>query len=105
ERFLTPWEFHLSREEAVYDVKAGSQRPWLQRVKSWFRKRSEITKWQTFLAGKSGDEQLWSVRPPQGGISDPSIQKWARERLETAGYDSATMLSEWQIYWRRKGSS
>ncbi len=106
ERFLKPWEFQLSREEALYDVKLD--RPFnhlIQRAKAWLRGRRQFQKWQALLSGKNPEEQLWSVRPPQGAISDPSVHEWARTTLEKAGYDSAAMLIEWQVYWRRKGLS
>jgi hypothetical protein len=71
-------------------------------LKGWIRGRGELKKWQVLLSGKSADEQLWAVRPPKGGVSHPAIRDWARKTLETAGYDSRTMLLEWEIFWRRK---
>jgi hypothetical protein len=106
ERFLKPWEFQLSREEALYDVKLdGSFNRLMQRAKAWLQGRKQFQKWQALLSGKNLEEQLWSVRPPKGAMSYPSVQEWARKTLEKAGYDSATMLIEWQVYWRRKGLS
>jgi hypothetical protein len=107
ERYINPWEFKLTRDEALYDMNvtatfAGwitSLSKWL---KGWIRGRSELKKWQVLLSGKSADEQLWAVRPPKGGVSDPAIRNWARKTLETAGYDPRTMLLEWEIFWRRK---
>jgi hypothetical protein len=104
ERFVKPWEFQLSREEALYDVKLdGPFNRLMQRAKAWLQGRKQFQKWQTLLSGKNPEEQLWSVRPPKGAITYQSVQEWARKTLEKAGYDSATMLIEWQVYWRRKG--
>ena len=106
ERFLKPWEFQLSREEALYDVNLeGPFNRLIQRAKAWVRSRRQFQKWQALLSGKSLEEQLWSVRPPKGSISDPTVQDWVRKTLEKAGYDSAAMFIEWQVYWRRKGLS
>jgi hypothetical protein len=108
ERYIKPWEFKLTRDEALYDMNvtatfAGwitSLSKWL---KGWIRGRGELKKWQVLLSGKSADEQLWAVRPPKGGVSHPAIRDWARKTLETAGYDPRTMLLEWEIFWRSKG--
>jgi hypothetical protein len=62
-----------------------------------------MKKWRLLLSGKSADEQLWGIRPPSGGVSQPAIREWARKTLEAAGYDSQAMLLEWEIFWRRKG--
>jgi len=63
----------------------------------------KISKWQTLLAGRNGDDQLWAVRPPAGMLAHPFVSAWANRALELAGYDSQKMFSEWQIFWRRKG--
>src|SRR5205085_10162635 len=73
ERFVKPWEFQLSREEALYDVKLD--RPinrMIQLAKTWFQGRRQFQKWQALLSGKNPEEQLWSVRPPNGSISNSS---------------------------------
>jgi len=67
-----------------------------------YKTRNEITKWQTLLAGRSGDEQLWAVRPPADMLNDPFVCDWAIRALDLAGYDSQKMFREWQIFWRRK---
>ena len=64
---------------------------------------SEFRKWQVLLTGKSLDEQLWAVRPPKGASGHPFIREWATRTLEFAAYDSRSMLTEWEIFWRRKG--
>jgi hypothetical protein len=108
ERYIKPWEFKLSRDEALYDMNVtatfagwfSSLSIWL---KSWVRGRGELKKWQFLLSGKSADDQLWAIPLPKGGFSHPSIRDWAFKTLETAGYDPRTMLLEWEIFWRRKG--
>lgn len=108
ERYIKPWEFKSTRDEALYDMNVtatfagwiGSLSKWLN---GWINGRGELKKWQVLLSGKSADEQLWAVRPPKGGVSHPAIRDWAWKTLETAGYDPRTMLLEWEIFWRRKG--
>jgi hypothetical protein len=109
ESFLKPWEFHASREEALYDLSCASTFPgWLggklRRLVHWLAFRRELRRWQVLLSGKSIDEQLWSVRPPRGGLTHPFVQSWAKNAIELAGYDPRNMLTEWQIFWRRKGA-
>ncbi len=106
-RFIKEWEFKLSREEASYDMKA---KPTLSeliqracRRFNFFKSRQELRKWQTLLAGKSADEQLWVVRPPAGMLADSFVRGWAEKTLELSGYDSRKMMTEWEIFWRRKG--
>jgi hypothetical protein len=108
ERFLKPWEFKFTRDEALYDMNvtatfAGGFSALGKRLKGWISGRGELKKWQILLSGKSADEQLWAVRPPKGGLSHPAIRDWACTTLETAGYAPRTMLVEWEIFWRRKG--
>src|SRR4030095_16433384 len=95
ERYIKPWEFKLTRDEALYDMNVtatfagwiSSLSKWL---KGWIRGRGELKKWQVLLSGKSADEQLWAVRPPKRGISHSAIRDWAYKTLETAGYDPRT---------------
>jgi hypothetical protein len=105
EVFLKPWEFRISRDEALYDVAAADS--FLKAVGRAFRRqfgsRREWRKWQVLLSGKNLDEQLWAIRPPKDGLRHPFIREWALRTLELAGYDSRTMLNEWEIFWRRKG--
>jgi len=106
-RFVKEWEFRISREEAIYDLNAkptlGSVLRNFLRGLSIVKTRNEITKWQTLLAGRSGDEQLWAVRPPAEMLSAPFVSDWATRALELAGYNSQKMFREWQIFWCRKG--
>jgi hypothetical protein len=106
-QFIKEWEFKISREEASYDMNA---KPTLgSLVLSFFRRmrfvkrRNELHKWQTLLAGKDADEQLWAVRPPTGTLRDSVVRDWAAKTLELGGYDSRKMMIEWEILWRRKG--
>ncbi len=106
ERFLVPWQFACTREEAVYDLDACSAAARLGAlVRSWYGRLTsgrELRKWQALLAGKSFDDQLWAVRPPRAALSGAGIREWVRRTLEAGGYDTATMLREWEIYWARK---
>jgi hypothetical protein len=51
----------------------------------------------------SVDKQLWSVRPPHRGLTHRFVLAWVKHALELGGYDPRNMLTEWQIFWRRKG--
>ena len=107
ERFVGPWQFTVSRDEAVYDLNQDRARPRIRalidRLRGNTASSREFRKWQVLLGGKSHDDQLWAVRPPRGGFADRAVRDWARRTLETAGYDPDTMLLEWEIFWRRKG--
>jgi hypothetical protein len=108
ERFAKPWEFQVSREEALYDLSCastflGSLGTRLRRLLRWFAFQRELRKWQILLSGKTADEQLWTVRPPHGGLTHRFVHAWAQSALQLAGYDPRNMLTEWRIFWRRKG--
>ncbi len=108
EQFVKPWEFQISREEALYDLTCaatflGSLGSKLRRLVHFAAFRAELRKWQMLLHGKTMEEQLWSVRPPRGGLTDRFVQAWAQSALQLAGYDSCNMLAEWRIFWKRKG--
>ena len=106
QHYLKEWEFRRSREEAIYQMHFETSHGWLQRLlRALFRRsvsRREFFRWQIMLSGKSADDQLWSVRPPQGALGHPRVREWAARTLGLAGYDPALMLVEWEIYWRRK---
>jgi len=109
EQWTNRWEFQISREEALYDMRIAASSNsallgFIRGLTGWFGHRQASRKWQALLSGKSLDEQLWAVRPPQGLITHPAIRDWARQTLEQAGYDARVMLVEWEIFWRRKGS-
>jgi hypothetical protein len=105
ERFLRQWEFVRSRDDAAYltaHAPAGLFPRLAGRIRRWTR-RTDWQRWRTLLAGRDGDEQLWTVRPPTGALRDPLVRAWAHGALDAGGYDSAAMLTEWEIFWRRKG--
>jgi hypothetical protein len=106
-RFIKEWEFKISREEALYDVNAkptlGSLILKICRCLRVGRNRNEFNKWQVLLMGKDADEQLWAVRPPKDRLTDSLVRDWARKTLELGGYDSNKMITEWEIFWRRRG--
>ena len=108
EQWIKPWEFQISREEALYDMLADASSrsapfAFIRDLTDRLGHRQAWRKWQALLAGKSLDEQLWAVRPPRGLISGAAVRDWARQTLEQAGYDPRVMLAEWEIFWRRKG--
>ena len=108
ERFATPWESQFSRDEALYDLSCastlvGSLGARLRRLLHCFAFQRELRKWQILLSGETADEQLWSVRPPHGGLTHRFVHAWAQSALQLAGYDPRNMFTEWQIFWRRKG--
>src|SRR6266511_797714 len=108
EQWLKPWEFQISREEALYDMLADASSrsaplAFIRGLTDRFGHPQAWRKWQALLAGKSLDEQLWAVRPPRGLISSAAVRDWARQMLEQAGYDPRVMLAEWEIFWRRRG--
>src|SRR5215469_3949444 len=108
ERFLKPWEFNRCREEALYDLSyastfIGGLAGALWRLIHWLAFRREFRKWQVLLNGKSADEQLWTVRPPRGGLTHRFVLAWVKSAMELGGYDPRNMLTEWQVFWKRKG--
>jgi hypothetical protein len=108
DEFVRPWEFHLSREEALYEISCastflGSLGGKLWRAVHFAAFRRELRRWQMLLNGKTTDEQLWNVRPPRNGLTHHFIRAWAQSALQLAGYESGQMLAEWRIFWRRKG--
>lgn len=107
DRYVKPWEFRFTREEAQYDMAEAKQRGafsrLVARLKGWRRNGAEIRKWHTLLQGKSAEDQLWSVRPPAAALEDPEVKRWVSETLASNGYAPEPMLAEWEIYWRRKG--
>ncbi len=105
-RFIKDWEFHISRDEALYDINTkptlvSSVRRFLGRFR-FIHRRNEFQKWQSLLAGKSTDEQLWEVRPPADLLAHPFVNTWVTRTLTLGGYDPNKMTTEWEIFWRRK---
>jgi hypothetical protein len=107
ERFVGTCPFALSRDQAVYDLNMDRARSWgrtlVDRLRGAATSGRELRKWQGALRGKSLDDQLWAVPPPRGDVGSRKVDAWARRTLEAAGYESAAMLLEWEIFWRRKG--
>lgn len=108
QQYLQPWEFRRSREEAIYQMHFSATAGWLQRLLRALRgpsvSRREFVRWQIMLSGKDADAQLWAVRPPIGGFGHPKVREWAARSLALAGYEPVVMLTEWEIYWRRKAN-
>ena len=107
ERFVGPWPFTVSRDQAVCDLNDDRARSWLRRLVDRLRGAAiggrERRKWRSLLQGRSLDDQLWAVPPPPGGLCDREVHDWARRTLAAASYDADAMLLEWEIFWRRKG--
>jgi hypothetical protein len=107
ERFIGPWPFTVSRDQAVCDLNLDRARSWPRRLFDWLGGAAvsgrERRKWQALLQGKTLDDQLWAVPPPRGGLCDRAVYGWARRTLAAASYDAEAMLLEWEIFWRRKG--
>jgi hypothetical protein len=106
ERFMAPWQFACSRDEAIYDL--DQRIGWRSVLARWLglgTSARDMRKWQSLLAGRSFDDQLWAVRPPRGWRSNPDVRAWTRRTLEAGGYDANAMLREWDIYWQRKGEA
>jgi hypothetical protein len=106
-RFIKEFEFKISREEALYDMHArptiGARIRMLWNKLRVLRTRHETLKWQALLAGRTFDEQLWLVRPPADMLTDAVVRDWALKTLAVGGYDAEKMITEWEIFWRRKG--
>ena len=105
-QYLRPWEFRRSREEAIYEMHFAAEPGWWRRLLRALRgpsvSRREFVRWQIMTSGKGVVDQLWGVRPPAGGLTHPKVRDWAARTLTLAGYDPVLMLTEWEIYWRRK---
>ena len=108
EKYLNAWEFRSSREEVLYDMNQP-RGVWLRlgaAIRRWFTRSAaqrEFRIWQALLTGKPAEDQLFAVRPPRGALERKDIRDWAVRTLALAGYDPGSMLTEWEIYWRRKG--
>ncbi|MCI0423956.1 MAG: hypothetical protein L0312_32885, partial [Acidobacteria bacterium] len=81
----------FSREEALRDVReeaaSGKLARFFKSLKNRTRDCEDLRRWQLLLSGRSHDEQLWAVRPPQSSFNDPLIKEWVAKTLELAGYD------------------
>lgn len=105
--FCEPWLFRHTREEAAYDMQRARAETRLGALLAHAARRfssgAELEKWHVLLAGRTPEEQLFSVRPPKGRLTDPLIREWAARTLERARFDVNVMLPEWEIHWRRRG--
>lgn len=107
-QWVRPWEFRVSRDEALYDFEAAHTK-WgrlssaCRRVFGAVPTRRAMGKWKVLLTGKPIDQQLWGVRPPRQALTHPQARRWVEQALAAAGYDAVAMLKEWEIFWRRKG--
>jgi len=96
--------FLLSREEASAELAtkpslAGRLENWKNRAP----REAAYQRWQRELWNKESETQIWGVHPPRGLLNDARVRDWARCALDACGYDVASMLHEWEIYWRRQG--
>ncbi len=108
DEFISPSQFHMTREEALCDIRLEANfrsplRSLAARAMCLPFGRNQFRRWRALLTGKSAEHQLWAVRPPKGSLTNSRVRDWARDTLAAAGYDAAAMLIEWEIYWRRKG--
>lgn len=105
EAFAKPWDYRLSREEALYDMALAEHPGLSRRLLARFSRgvpRAALAKWQAMLDGKSPEEQLWGVRPPPGALRDARVRRHVERLLRAAGHDLQAM-AEWEIHWRRRG--
>ncbi len=102
-QLLRPWEFTRSRDEALQAAQKARSL-WSRLVRPLRRMlfRGEVQRWQLLLSGRSSDDQLWTVPPPRGWLADPWLQRWAATALAAGGYQPEKMLTEWELFWRRK---
>jgi hypothetical protein len=108
ERFLLPWELALGRDEAIEvlareDLAAHPARGLLRILRARLGSRGRVARWRARLEGRSPEEQLWGVRPPERALALPAVRAWARAALAAAGHHGPAAFAEWEIYWRRKG--
>lgn len=107
-RFQRPWEFQLSREEAItaMEREAAAGGKWRNRLILALRRgesEQSIQDWKVRLAGHTPEDQLWNVRPPRQCWHSAEVRECAARLLSLAGYPAPGMLREWEIFWRRKG--
>lgn len=106
--YRKPWEMRFTREEAVYGMTVSSRfahpvARLLRRLAARVFGGTDRRRWQAMLIGRTLDDQLWSVRPPREAFQSSTLRHWVIDTLRLAGYDPETMLTEWEIHWRRKG--
>jgi hypothetical protein len=94
----------VAREQAIAALQHPPHRPWWRR---WTARVGTAARqaWQQQLAGRTLDEQLWSVAPPAHGLADATVREWAHRSLRLAGYELPRMADEWEIFWRCRGAT
>jgi hypothetical protein len=106
ERYRRPWEFQMSRPEAIARMHAEGRPGWFERLKRIFSRRvteRAIDRWQGQLEGKAPADQLWGVRPPRCAFHQRTVRQWVGSSLARHGWDPVRGGREWEIFWRRKG--
>jgi hypothetical protein len=106
ERYRRPWEFQMSRREAIARANEGARPGIFKCVQRLCRRRATrraLDRWQGQLDGKAPADQLWSVRPPQCAFQQKKVREWVGSILAHFGWDPVRGTREWEIFWRRKG--
>ena len=83
-------QFLMTREEALCDIRleANFRSPLRSLAARAMRLpfgRNQFRRWRALLAGKSAEQQLWSVRPPKGSLTNSRVRDWARDTLAEIG--------------------
>ena len=105
ERYRRPWEFQVSREEAIAQMAKDARPGWRERLARFFERRAAeraTDRWRGQLEGKPLVEQLWGVRPPHCAFRHAEVRRWVESALAAAGWDPVRGGREWEIFWRRK---
>jgi hypothetical protein len=106
ERYRRPWEFQVSRENAVSQMAKDEQPGWRERLARFLERRAaerSTDRWRGQLEGKPVLEQLWGVRPPHCAFRQAQVRLWVQSSFASAGWDPERATREWEIFWRRKG--
>jgi len=107
EHHRRPWEFQMSRPEAIAHMNEESRPGLFQTVQRFFRRRATrraLDRWQGQLDGKAPADQLWGVRPPHCAFQQRKVRQWVGSTLARFGWDPVRGTVEWEIFWRRKGA-
>src|SRR5262245_42475548 len=68
DRYRMPWEFQVSRKDAIAHMTKDARPGWRERLARFFERRAAeraTDRWCGQLEGKPILEQLWGVRPPR----------------------------------------
>lgn len=101
--------FEMSRARAVVEGRRArsARRSLFGRVAAWFRRtttKRERRRWFAALEGRPLAAQLWGTRPTTALLLEPSVRRWVRDTGALAGLQEDTLVKEWEIYWRRRGT-